>query len=191
MRKSRLIVLIAGLLLLVFVALSGRLLVVDQPRKADVILVLAGETDKRPARGLELLDQGISPRMILDVPASGQIYQWTQVELAQKYVENLPRSKDVSVCPIVGLSTRDEVQDVTRCLRGFEGKNILLVTSDYHTRRALNIFRHEMKDREFSVVAAFDSTTFGTQWWRHREWAKTAVSEWAKFVWWELVDRWR
>ena len=101
MRKSRLIVLIAGLLLLVFVALSGRLLVVDQPRKADVILVLAGETDKRPTRGLELLDQGVAPRMILDVPAGGQIYQWRQLELAQKYVENLPRAKDVSICPVV------------------------------------------------------------------------------------------
>ena len=33
-----------------FAAEAGRLLVVDAPEPSDVILVLAGETDRRPAR---------------------------------------------------------------------------------------------------------------------------------------------
>ena len=41
--------------LLVFAANAGRMLVVDAPQRSDVILVLAGETDRRPARALELL----------------------------------------------------------------------------------------------------------------------------------------
>lgn len=191
MRTARLIVLIGGLLLVGFVAASGWLLVVNEPVKADVILVLAGETDRRPARGLELLDHGYGRQMILDVPANARIYQWTQSQLAQKYVDGLPEAKSVAICPIVGLSTRDEARDAIACLQGTQGRNILLVTSDYHTRRALEIFRHEVRGYTFHVAAAFNANEFGPQWWRHREWAKTAVSEWAKLIWWELVDRWR
>jgi uncharacterized SAM-binding protein YcdF (DUF218 family) len=66
-----------------------------------------------------------------------------------------------------------------------------LVTSDYHTRRAISIFRHMVLGYGYSVAAAFDSREFGVRWWEHREWAKTNLGEWTKLVWWELVDRWR
>ena len=45
-------------LLVIFAANAGRMLVVDDPQPADVIVVLAGETDHRPERALELLAQG-------------------------------------------------------------------------------------------------------------------------------------
>lgn len=191
MRKARQFVAFAVALLIGLAAISGWLLVVNQPGKADVILVLAGETDRRPARGLELLDQGLAPRMILDVPANSQIYQWSQLQLAQKYVDSLPQAKSISICPIAGLSTRDEARDALACLQTTSGKNVLLVTSDFHTRRARQIFRHELRGYNFQVAAAFNANEFGQQWWRHREWAKTAVSEWAKLLWWQTVDRWR
>jgi uncharacterized SAM-binding protein YcdF (DUF218 family) len=190
MRRTRR-VLIVGILLLAFVTASGWLLVIDRPEHADVIVVLAGETDKRPLRAIDLMQQGFAPHIVLDVPAGTQIYQWTQLQLAQMFIDGLPRGKEISICPITGLSTRDESHDVIPCLQGIQGKNVLLVTSDYHSRRALTIFRHELKDRNFSVAAAYDSNTFGEQWWHHREWAKTALGEWAKLIWWEVVDRWR
>src|SRR4029077_8642185 len=40
--------------LVVFAANAGKLLVVDAPQPSDVILVLAGETDRRPVRALQL-----------------------------------------------------------------------------------------------------------------------------------------
>ena len=191
MPKARLIVLTGCVLLLVFIVFSGRLLVINQPEKADVILVLAGETGRRPERALELLDQGFAQHMILDVPVNGQIYQWTLLDLAQQYVNGLPEAKSVSICPIEGLSTRDEARDAVTCLKHAGGRSVLLVTSDFHTRRALNIFRHEVRGYTFHVAAAFDENEFGIHWWKQREWAKTAVSEWTKFFWWEAVDRWR
>jgi hypothetical protein len=41
--------------------------------------------------------------MILNVPAGATIYQWTQLELAQRYVERLPQAGAVTICPIYGL----------------------------------------------------------------------------------------
>ena len=179
------------LLALLFARFAGSLLVVDDPQKSDVIVVLAGETDHRPAHALELLSQGYAPRVLIDVPSGVRIYQYTQVELAENYLHTLPQSAQLSVCPIVGLSTRDESHDVAHCLEQIPGDEVLIVTSDFHTRRALSIFRHELKGKTFSVAAAHDDVQFGQRWWTHRQWAKTCLDEWLKFIWWESVERWR
>lgn len=68
---------------------------------------------------------------------------------------------------------------------------MLIVTSDYHTRRALTIFRDHLKQYQFNGAAARDPSRFGTAWWTNREWAKATLDEWMKLVWWEAVDRWR
>jgi DUF218 domain-containing protein len=190
MAKMRIVFILGGLFVVGLGATSGRFLVVNQPRKSEVMVVLAGETNRRPARGLELLDQGYASRMILDVPADSKIYQWNEVEIARKYVEGLPQAGSITICPIYAHSTRDEAQDVSRCLQGSGARRILLVTSDFHTRRALSIFNRVLP-ADYSVAAAFDPREFGVQWWRHREWAKTNLVEYTKFVWWELIDRWR
>jgi uncharacterized SAM-binding protein YcdF (DUF218 family) len=191
MRRIRLISIVGAILLVTLVATSGRFLVVSEIRRADVIVVLAGETDRRPARGIELLDQGYAPRMILDVPAETRIYEWKQVELAQKYIAGLSEAKAVTVCPIYGRSTRDEARDVGGCLQSVDPHSILLVTADFHTRRALSTFRRVLPGYDYSVVAVLDPREFGVQWWRRREWAKMNLDEWLKLIWWELVERWR
>jgi hypothetical protein len=191
MKAPRISTLIIGLLALLLVVTSGRFLVVDQPRKSDVIVVLAGETERRPQRGLELLDQGLARRLILDVPANSRIYQWNQLELAQKYVQSLPQAVAITVCPIHEQSTKGEAQDVSPCLEPMRAHSVLLVTSDFHTRRALSIFHRVLPQYDFSVAAAFDEREFGTQWWRKRQWAKVNFDEWLRLMWWELVDRWR
>ena len=141
-------------------------------------------------RGLEVLDQGYAPRLLLDVPAQEKIYGLSLTELAQKYVDRLPQASRITICPVYASSTRGEAQDVTRCLQGTGDRRILLVTSDYHTRRAHAIF-NRVAPAHYSVTAAFDPREFGVQWWQHRQWAKTNLQEWAKLMWWELVDRWR
>lgn len=170
---------------------AGRVLVVDAPSRSDVILVLAGETDHRPARALELLDKGYGRRVVIDVPAAAKTYGFTDFELAEKYVEGLSQAAGVRLCPIDGLSTRDESHDAEKCLAREDGTKILIVTSDFHTRRSLAIFRHEIHGKSFSIAAAHDDAQFGTRWWTHRQWAKTCVDEWLRLLWWNAVDRWR
>jgi hypothetical protein len=176
---------------------AGSWLVVDRPEAADAIVVLAGETQQRPERGQELLAMGLAPRMLLDAPAGSQVYRWSQLELAQRYLSSFPDADRFSACPIVGLSTRDEAKDVKGCLAagrvsaGIPVRSVLLVTSDFHTRRALAIFRHEIPDVQFSAAAAYDPTQYGVRWWQHRQWAKTFFDEYVRLIWWYAVDRWR
>ncbi len=191
MGKSRiwlLIILAAAALL--FAAVSGSLLVADHPQPADVIVVLAGETDSRPARALQLLSQGYAPRMLLNVPAGAKVYKATMLEIARDYIQQLPQKNLVSICPIAGLSTKAEARNVAKCVAPWKPRSILIVTSDYHTRRALSIFEHELPGIHCSAASATDPQQFGTHWWRHRQWAKLNYAEWTRLIWWEAVDRW-
>jgi hypothetical protein len=192
-RRSLKLAIGAAIVLLgaLFALEAGRILVVDAPKSSDVILVLAGETDRRPIRALELLRQGYGRRLLIDVPADAKIYDASQLELAQKFVAGLPDASSISVCPIFGLSTRDESHDVEKCFGSMDSHRVLIVTSDFHTRRALSIFRHELRGRVFSSAASHDDTQFGTRWWRHRQWAKTCMEEWLRTIWWNGIERWR
>jgi DUF218 domain-containing protein len=185
------VALVLFLALIALASQAGRLLVVDAPQPSDAIIVLAGETSVRPARAVELLRQGMAPRAFLDVLSRDVLYDQPLTELAERYVKALPEKERIAVCPITGLSTFAESDDVNRCLQPLGVHRVLIVTSASHTGRALRIFRQRLPQYQFSAAAAQDPTHFGILWWTNREWAKTALDEWLKLAWWEVVDRWR
>src|SRR5258708_707141 len=104
MRKLRTVVIVLLAAALLLFTTSGKFLIVSRPQHADAIVVLAGETDRRPALGLQLLEENYAPKMVLDVPANARLYQVNMLQLAQQYVHELPQAQSVSVCPIYGLS---------------------------------------------------------------------------------------
>jgi uncharacterized SAM-binding protein YcdF (DUF218 family) len=76
--------------------------------------------------------------------------------------------------------------------------SVLIVTSDYHTRRAFSIFTARLPHYRWSIADAWEAYAGGApqrmpadNWWRNRRWAKTIAEEWQKLIWWELVDRWK
>jgi uncharacterized SAM-binding protein YcdF (DUF218 family) len=191
MRVFRIALVVILAALLVLWATSGSFLLVNDPQPADVIVVLAGETRWRPARGLQMLQQRYAPKMMLDVPTNAIIFNKNTLDIAREYIESLPQRNFISICSIAGLSTKEEAKDVARCLQNSGVKRILIVTSDYHTRRARSTFQHELPEYQISVAAAFDSQQYGVAWWHHRQWAKMNFDEWLRVMWWEVVDRWR
>lgn len=190
MRKLRITLIVILLAILILTSSSGGFLVANDLQSADVIVVLAGETDRRPSLGLQLLSQKYAPKMLLDVPANNVVYDQNLIDIAKAYVHKSPQNQSIEICPIVGLSTKTEAQDVSRCLGHTSAHRILVVTSDYHTRRARSIFQHELRGYQIFVTPASDPQQFGTSWWKHRQWAKINFDEWVRVMWWEAVDRW-
>jgi hypothetical protein len=182
--------LIVFLIFLALASQAARFLVVNDPEKSDAIVVLAGETNVRPAHALELLHEGLAPHVFLDVH-DDLIYDQQLSEIAQKYVNGLGEATRVTVCPIVGFSTFAEVTEVSRCLQSVGAHRVLIVTSEFHTRRALMIFRHRLPQYQFSTATARNPVQFGEAWWTNREWAKVTLDEWLKIIWFEAVDRLR
>ena len=196
MRNYARIFLIAALALvlgMVVLDATGQCLVMDHPARADVIVVLAGDrNDRRFSRGLELLRNGYAPRMLVDANSDMIFFGRTPALLEDQLIRSLDLNVDqVQVCPIQSDSTDEETRYVAQCLQDDQSSSVLLVTSDFHTRRALSIFKHRLPKYRWLVAASRDDSVFNQKWWQRREWAKTAFTEWTKLIWWEAVDRWR
>lgn len=196
MRKYLAILLATAFILVVAITLrnaTGHFLVIDQPVKADVIVVLAGDrNDRRFFRGLELLRNRYATRMLVDANSDMIFFGRTPAALEDQLIRSLALSPDqVGVCPTQGDSTDEETRYVAQCLGPDRIGSVLIVTSDFHTRRALSIFKSRLPKYQWSVAACRDDSVFQPDWWRRREWAKTAFMEWTKLIWWEAVDRWR
>jgi len=191
MRKIALLAIVVAVI--AFALNAGRILLVRDLRHADAIVVLVGETDRRPALALELLRQGYAPRVLIDASPDVYLYHWTVAEIAEQYIHTLPPeiAASVSVCRESALSTMDEARQARPCLDAVGARSVLVVTSEYHTRRALSMFRHTFPGRSIGVAGALEPDQFGVRWWRHRQWAKVTLNEWARLLWWECVDRWR
>src|SRR5262249_36246849 len=114
---------------------------VNQPEHSDVILVLGGGMDdSRYWRGVELMKQGYADKIVLDAEAGGEKYGKSNADLARDFLERI-HAQNTTVCPVYADSTYGETEDAARCLASMKVSSVLIVTSDYHTRRAFSIFK--------------------------------------------------
>jgi uncharacterized SAM-binding protein YcdF (DUF218 family) len=161
----------------------SRFLVVDQPMASDAIVVLAGD-DERMARALQLLRQGVAREVIVDADDSRTIYGKTDADRAQVVARGqVALAGAITICAMDADSTLDEAQDVASCLKATNAHTVMLVTSDFHTRRALAVFRHELPGYQWSVAATGGDVGAGNA-------IALRLQEGLKLVWWQAVDRW-
>ncbi len=181
-----------GVVCLVILLLShaGSFLILNAPEHADAILVLEGGIDGSYRHALSLQKQGYANRILLDASTSRVLFGKSEAELATEFLDRTS-SRVAEVCPTVEDSTFGKAVDVKRCLEQLNISSVLIVTSDFHTRTALSIFRKRLPQYRWSVAASSAPYHDADRWWKHRAWAKTVLDEWEQFAWWELVDRWR
>jgi len=171
---------------------AGTLLILDNPTRSDIIVVLNGDIgDARFLHGLNLLRNGYSQELILDAPDWVE-YGRTSSDLAREYIQTVApeNASHLHVCSFKGDSTLLELREITKCVHTVapRAKTAIIVTSDFHTRRALSVAQHALPEYRWSVAAAPD-VRFGVAWWQHREWAKTTLTEWQKLCWWKIIDQ--
>ena len=187
LRATALILAAAVLVLLLFhtpvlAALGNFLVKAGPPQKADIIVVLAGDGfGHRILTAGELVQQGYAPKAMISGPDGN--YGKFECDLAIPFAAKAgePESDFVHF-EHHGRSTVEEAQAVVKKLREMGVKRVILVTSNYHTRRVGNIFRREAPDLDFIVVAAPDEFFKPDNWWHYREASKTFVYEWMKTV---------
>jgi uncharacterized SAM-binding protein YcdF (DUF218 family) len=184
----------AGIALACFgAAKSGQFLVVDNPKRSDLIIVLSEDfNDDRAERGLTLLRAGYAQQLLLNAPDRVH-YGRRQTEAAKDYLSKAApdQASQVSVCRISSDSTRREMTQVAGCIQRIapNATSGLLVTSDYLTRRSLDTAQRLLPRYQWSVAAARE-LDLGSRWWQNRESAKIVVTEWQRLLWWIVVDQW-
>lgn len=186
-RTLTLVLAVAVLLGLVFhnavlAGLGSYLVKAQPPEKADIAVVLAGDADgNRILAAAQLVRRGYVPKVLVSGP--GGIYGYHECDLAIPFAvtAGYPQSYFLHF-ENEARSTKEEAHDTIARLRQLGAHKILLVTSDYHTRRAGKIFRSAAPDLQFVVVAAPDSNFTPGGWWHSRQGEKIAFIEWIKTI---------
>lgn len=158
---------------------GGMLVVDDSPRASDAIVILGDDNygGDRAARAADLLKAGWAPRIV----ASGR-YLRPYASIAELERRDLA-DRGVPLTAIVPYShhaenTRDECTAIGGLVGARGWKHVLLVTSNYHTRRAEYICSRVFPAGiELHVVAAADSEYNADNWWRSRKGIKIFLHE--------------
>jgi uncharacterized SAM-binding protein YcdF (DUF218 family) len=192
-RRSRpgcLAFLIAALLLALTVFLlraplltaAGQVLVEDDgPQKADLIIVLGGDDfGTRIVKAAQLQQAGYAPSVLVSGPPhllgpeSDETIEYARRQgYSRSLFQPLPSKAD---------STRTETALIGQYLREHGVRKIILVTSNYHTRRAAKLMRKQNPGVWTVVVPAPDPSFTPSAWWKRRDGRKTFLFEWMKTV---------
>lgn len=157
----------------------ARYLIVEKPlAQADAIIVLSGSAvyKERTRKGAELYGQGIAP--IVMITNDGGHAGWSSdertnlpfVELERRELaaNGVPTEAIVILRGTVG-GTDDEARSVAVEVDARPIRSLLIVTSAYHTRRALRTFEKLLAGRnvELGIVAAplGEQSPDATWWW--------------------------
>ena len=166
------------------------LVVEDPPEKSDAIIILGDDNfyADRATRAAELFRQKLAPVVVASGvrlrPNAGVAELMTH-DLIERGVprENiLPFPQDAD-------NTREEVQFLQKLVREKNWKSVIVVTSNYHSRRAKYIFGKIFADSVTVRMAAARDANFDPQhWWEHRQSVKRFFHEIVGSVvsWWEL-----
>jgi uncharacterized SAM-binding protein YcdF (DUF218 family) len=166
----------------VLAAMGSYLVKADSPQKADIALVLAGDVEgNRILTAAQLVRRGYVSKVLVSGPSG--LYGYHECDLAIPFAvkAGYPESYFLHF-EHDARSTQEEARDAIVRLRELGAHKILLVTSDYHTRRAGKIFRSAAPDLQFIVIAAPDVSFTADGWWHTRQGEKTAFNEWLKTV---------
>ncbi len=154
-----------------------------QPGKADAILVLAGDYyGYRAQAGAELARQGVAPRAMIS--GSDWYYGLWECDLAIEFAVKNGQPRDI-LEPFrnQATSTEAELAEFFALAQQRNWRRIVIVTSNFHTRRTgLLVNRLKPPDMVVDVFAAPHRYFQPEQWWWHRESRKILFLEWTKLL---------
>jgi len=187
--------LLAAVLILVALAYAvpmglkalGAALITDDPlHPAGAILVLAGESREgdRVRHAVQLFKRGLAPLLVLSGTPMG--FRTHEADVMRRHAEFLgvPSTRILTVKQN-GDSTKEEAGVVVPILKRRGLKEVILVTSNYHTARAKRIFERAAGPYgpHFLASPVNDGLFEPDGWWMRRRYAKTFVYEAIKTVW--------
>ena len=186
------ILLVAAIMLLLMVSRAewlpwiGEWLVSpDAPEPADLIVVLGGDFwGQRVVRAAELGVQGYAPHVMI----SGPDYVWhgtpvPEGEMAINFLlgKGYPRELFWAF-PHHAASTIEEAKLLAREFKLLRVKRVLIVTSNYHSRRASLVFHALLPSLQIRVIGAPEENFHPESWWKARVSRRLAKSEWSKIM---------
>lgn len=171
--------------------LASFLVIDDAPQKGDIIYVLNGDVNNRPFHAAKLFREGRASRVVIareeDEPAvrAGVLPNLTDAAVRVMEKLGVPQER-ISVLPVPGgvTSTRDEAAVLRRYVDAHGTRRVILVTSAFHTRRALWIMRKVLSGSSAMILSSpaphygFDKAS----WWKDERGLLAFVDEYVKLL---------
>lgn len=166
-------------------AMADHLVSVDEPARADVIIVLGGEREgERTEKAAQLREQGYADRLML---TDGLKVSWRHTAVGEMKAYALQRG-----VPEESIWIEDRARSTyenalyTREIMEAEGwDEALVVTTDWHTQRSRYIFEkvYEGSGIELRYIGAEDPRFPELElWWADGEKQQVVLEEWAKYL---------
>jgi uncharacterized SAM-binding protein YcdF (DUF218 family) len=177
------VVVVVAILYLVRVPLlrfAGEFWIVDDaPESSDVIIVLSGDNYDavRAARAAALFRAGMAPHVVATGRSLRSYANTTDLMTRDLADHGVPAA---AIVPLTHRAdnTRDEAVAVSEFVASHHWKKILLVTSNYHTRRSEYIYERTLPPGTLlRVISAPDIEYDPQSWWRTREGLKIFFHE--------------
>ncbi|WP_163537517.1 YdcF family protein [Gracilibacillus sp. YIM 98692] len=167
---------------IVLINLHKFLVLEQQPKKADAILVLSGGKGDREAEAAKLYHEGWSDTIIV----TGALVGWETYtsEIMTEHLIELDVPKDAIYSYKEVTSTREEAELSIPLLRELDVNTLILVTNKYHSARATWIFQKTLKEKNIEVISVpVRDDVYDQNWWKNHETRKHGASEVLKFIW--------
>jgi uncharacterized SAM-binding protein YcdF (DUF218 family) len=162
---------------------AGEFLIVHEPERADVIVVLDGEWPQ----AVKLQKEGYAKLILLEAATNQVVYGRTEADLAAEFLAQM-KNPDMQICPITGETTFEQVVDVKRCMDSLHATSALIVAPNFDTRRVIETFRKRLPQYHWSIAASSAPARDAAEYWKHRRWAKTVLGAWEQYLGWKLGD---
>jgi uncharacterized SAM-binding protein YcdF (DUF218 family) len=161
-------------------AAGSYLVQASPPVKADIALVLAGDgRGDRILKAGQLVRDGYAPKVLVSGPDGNYALHECDLAIPFAVKAGYPEAYFVHF-ENEARNTRDEARLAAAAIRKLGAHRVLVVTTDFHTRRAGRMYRSEAPDLDVTVVSAPDKYFSAAGWWHNREGQKTFLYEWMK-----------
>ena len=148
------------------------------PVKGDVIVILGGGSRERPERAAELFRERIAPRIIVSGLGDCTINRRLLIR------DGVP--SDVIEMEDQSQTTQENALFTIQWLRksnSLPAKRVIIVTSWYHSRRALACFRHYAPDIQFYSRPSYFAYT-------RADWSRKGIANRIRLEYFKLLGYW-
>lgn len=163
---------------------AGDFLVQEDPLEpSEIIVVLAGDgTGNRIMTAVEMVRRGLAPKILVDGPPGHYGHYESDLAIEYAVMKGAPR-EIFEAFPMNVSSTMEEAAAVCAEMRRRGLRKVIVVTSNFHTRRAGQIFREAAAgDIEYLVASAPTAYFEPDIWWKTRAGKKIFLLETLKTV---------
>lgn len=186
-RKVIILIIVTAVLIVIIGLNLGRFLVEsDKLEKADAIAVFSGDSGARTERAVELLKEGYADYLIL---SGGKVYDdVTMAELMKNHAIKLGVDESKILIDDEASTTNENAEFTRDIIEENNFKSVIVVTSDYHTRRSKLAMEKSLEDTLIDgqnvevIVTPSKEEEFNIKWWTSGNSILLIISEYLKLI---------